>query len=344
MNDAASTMNTNADVVRNNINHSVVMMTKTNNNTYRRQWERFRKLKWDTPYGIALPHGYAGLCSWICGAYLLYESHIRSTLSVYGSIVPYQYVFFTVLNAIGGYLITYKASPQLRLAFKVGSVSQIVSAYYILRFLPSFYTRVPFWILRCLDVAMIIPFSFVNVGFIYGAYIIHKQRPLVAIATVIGAIATWTTYSYPIHLLMDSHWLECIMTHRYPMEDIALVVYVYVPATLCFSAMLFGATLLNHRIISDYTLGVIGAVCIIGTVFVNLFIQEVQVTDITGSQIIMPCPAPEPGSWMYTLEVWSDSRNFFRALLSSPTVQQFVQLSGIVEITDHTSYRPAVAS
>ena len=96
--------------------------------------------------------------------------------------------------------------------------------------------------LRFLDCAMSVPFSFVNVGFIYGAYIIHKHRPLVAVAIVIGAIATWTTYSYPINLLFDSHWLECIMTHRYPMEDIALVTYVYVPATLCFSAMLFGAT------------------------------------------------------------------------------------------------------
>jgi hypothetical protein len=325
------------------IDSTKMMMNTAKKSKSQRQWERFRKLKWDTPYPFAIPHGYAGLCSWICGSYLLYKSHVQSTLSVYGTIVPYQYVFFTVMNAVGGYLITYKASPQLRLAFKVGSVSQCVSCYYILRFLPSFYTRVPFPLLQFMDRAMIIPFSFVNVGFLYGAYVIYKQRPLVAMATVIGAIATWTTYSYPINLLIDSHWLECIMTHRYPMEDIALVSYVYVPATLCFSAILFGATLLNHRIISDFTLGVIGSICIIGTVFVNLLIQEIQVTDITGLQIIMPCPAPEPGTWAHTFEVWTDSRNFFRTLLSTSIAQHLVDLAGIVKITDHTSYRPNAA-
>lgn len=315
-------------------------MTTTSVVQLQNRWKRFQKMNWSTP-SMTVPHGYAGICSLLCGSYLLYTSQFQSTLDAFGTSLPYQYVFFTILNAIGGYRIAYKAPTKTRIVFKACAIFQCVSCYYVIRFLPTFYTRIPYAALRIMDCAMVLPFLSVGCSFLYAAYLVRKQSPTSAVAIVVGVIASATTFCYPMHLVYDGQWLNCVLEQRYSAEDITLTAYVYLPATMCFSLMIFGATLLQRHIISDGMLGMIGIFCFVGAVFMGLLMPEIQLPEICGLHIYMPCPAPEPGSLSYRIEKATDPRENFQLLLSYPWAQRMVQLLGAVPITDHTSYRPA---
>jgi hypothetical protein len=273
---------------------------------------------------------------------LLYTSQFQSTLDAFGTSLPYQYVIFTVMNAIGGYQIAHKAPSKTRNIFKACAIFQCVSCYYVIRFLPTFYTHVPYSVLRLMDCAMVIPFLCVGFSFLYAAYVVRKQSPTSALAIIVGTFASATTFCYPMHLVYDGHWLECILEQRYSAEDITLTAYVYLPATMCFSLMIFGATLLQRHIISDSMLGMIGIFCFIGTVFMGLLMPEIQLPEICGLHIYMPCPAPEVGTLSFRIEKLTDPRESFQLMLSYPIVQKMVQLLGAVPISDHTSYRPTV--
>jgi hypothetical protein len=302
-------------------------------------WKRFQKMNWASP-SFAMPHGYSGLASLCCGVYLLYTSIGKNTLAPFGTHLPFQYVFFTVWNAVGGYRIAYKAPVATRRVFQACAIFQFVTCYYVLRFLPNFYTRVPSQVLRFLDCAMVLPFLGVGFSFLGAAYDIRKESPAASVAVVVGTMASSLTFCYPLHLVQNAAWLDCIVTQRYPAEDITLTAYVYLPATLCFSVMIFGATLYQRHIISDSFLGLMGMVCCIGVVFTGVFIQEIQLPIVSGQHIYMPCPAPMEGTWSYQMERFTNPRESLQTLLSYPWVASIVRWMGTVSITDHTSYRP----
>jgi hypothetical protein len=299
---------------------------------------KWSRLNWWSPSTI-LPHGWSGILSLLCGAYLLASSQFQSSLAVYGTLAPYRYVFFTVMNAVAGYRISSKASTKYRSFFKAFAVFQCNSCYYVLRFLPSFYTKVPKQMLRIMDCAMVLPFLGVGASFLYAAYVTYKQSPASAVAIVVGTLASATTFCYPMHLVYDANWLDCILEQRYAAEDITLVAYVYVPATMCFSFMIFGATLQLRGIISDVFLGCFCVVCFVWTVFVSVLLLEVQLPRFSGQQIYMTCPAPQEGSLSHWLEKLTDPRSILQQLLTYSWVQKAVAFVGAVPIDDHESYR-----
>jgi hypothetical protein len=299
---------------------------------------KWSKLNWWSPSTI-FPHGWSGILSLLCGAYLLWSSQFQSSLAVYGTLAPYRYVLFTVMNAVAGYRISSKAPAKLRSVFKACAVFQCLSCYYVLRFLPSFYAEVPKEMLRIMDCAMVLPFLGVGASFLYAAHVAYKQSPASAVAIVVGTFASATTFCYPMHLVYDANWLDCILEQRYPEKDIALVAYVYVPATMCFSFMIFAATLLQRGIISDVYVGCLGAVCFVWTVFVSVLLQEVQLPLIGGAHIYMTCPAPPEGSLSYWLERQTDPGDTFLQLLTYSWVQTAVAFIGAMPITDLDSYR-----
>ena len=303
------------------------------------RWVRFQKLKWNTPSYIA-PHGYAGVCSLICGCYLLYTGPFRSTLEPFGTSLPYQYVFFTILNAIGGYQIANKAPKLTRVVFKACAIFQSITCYYVMRFLPTFYPRVPYILLRCMDCIMVVPFLVVGASFMYAAYLIRKEAPASAIAIVFGTLALTTIVVFPMHLVHNGQWLNCLLQQRYPSQDIALTAYTYLPVTLFFSLMLFGATLQQRRIISDAALGMMAIFGMAGVLFVSTLMQEIQLSGNSGLNIYLPCPEPEPGTRSYSIEKAIDLRESFQYVLSFTFVQKLIYLLGIVPISDHSSYRP----
>jgi hypothetical protein len=308
-------------------------------------WNKFQQLNWRIPYYPFLSHGYAGVCSLLCGIYLIYCSQFQSTLAPFGTHLPYQYVFFTVLNAVGGYQIAHRAPRQFRSVFRACSIVQCVFCYYIIRFLPTFYTRIPNVLLRFMDCAMVIPFMSYNAVFLNAAYIVSKENAAIAIAPILGVLATATTFAYPIHLVYDSQWLNCILSERYPAEDITLVAYVYLPATMGFSWMIFCATLHQHKVLSDFGVGVMAMLATFGIILMAVLMQEFQLSIRSGQQLIMPCPMPAEGTFWYRLDRMSDPRDNLRAMLApGGWVQEIFHFLGIVPITDHTSYRPVSVS
>ena len=327
----------------------MVVITKTPlssaSSTLKSRWyHRLQKMNWYNTPSILLPHGCTGIISLVLGCYLLYTSQFQSTLHAFGTSIPYFYALFTIMNAIGGYRIAYKAPSKTRIVFKACAIFQCVSCYYVIRFLPTFYKRIPSYILRVMDCSMVLPFLGVGFSFLYAANLVRKQSPASATAIVVGTLASATTFCYPMHLVYDGHWLECILEQRYSAEDITLTAYVYLPATMCFSLMIFGATLLQRHIISDSMLGMIGIFCFVSTVFMGLLMPEIQLPEICGLHIYMPCPAPQIGTLSYRIEKLTDPRESFQLLLSYPIVQKMIQVIGAVPISDHTSYRPTATN
>jgi hypothetical protein len=119
---------------------------------------------------------------------------------------------------------------------------------------------------------------------------------------------------------------------------------VYLPATMAFSWMIFCATLLQHKVLSDVVVGVMTIVVTFGTILFAYLIQEFQLSNLAGTQLIMPCPMPAEGTFWYRLDRMSDPRDNLRAMLAPEWVQAIFHFLGIVPITDHTSYRPISVS
>jgi hypothetical protein len=139
--------------------------------------------------------------------------------------------------------------------------------------------------------------------------------------------------------LYNANWLKCVLEQRYAEEDIALVAYINLPATMCFLFMIFGGTLLQRGIIPDAFFGGLGVMCFVWTVLMGLLMPEVQLPVISGLHIYMPYPAPRDGSLSHWLEKLTDPRDNFQQLLTYPWVQKAVAFIGAVPITDHDSYR-----
>jgi hypothetical protein len=84
---------------------------------------------------------------------------------------------------------------------------------------------------------------------------------------------------------------------------------VYLPATMAFSWMIFCATLLQHKVLSDVVVGVMTIVVTFGTILFAFLMLEFQLSIRSGQQLIMPCPMPAEGTFWYRLDRMSDPRD-----------------------------------
>jgi hypothetical protein len=61
---------------------------------------------------------------------------------------------------------------------------------------------------------------------------------------------------------------------------------------------MFGATLLNRRIISQMEFGVVFGGCVFGVLIVTVLVQEVHIPIVSTQRLFLPCPEPAPGTWL----------------------------------------------
>lgn len=300
-------------------------------------WQKFKKLTWSSTPSRGLPHGIIGIVSIMLGMYLIAHS-ILGDLSPYHQQQQQQqqcksstlndttttnnnlpialilYSFFTACNAFAGAKLSHVAWKDTQRIFRQCAHLQQCLCFYILRFAPVFSHVLALllqgsslsektmmkWI-HFVDVLLAIVLVFVTLSFQHVAYtqwVVHDKKAI-AVAVSIGSFGMLLLSTYPIQLAIggQEEWWECIQ-QRYPEQNVGMVGYIYVPATVTFSLILFSATLYQRGILSDVQFGIgaatITLVCLIATVLS----QELHIPFVSTQRIYLPCQEPMDDSSM----------------------------------------------
>lgn len=305
--------------------------------TAKKRLKKFHSLNWKSP-SKRIPHGISGLFSLIIGIYLVLHS-------ITGNYKPYYdryntpillYVASTIINAIGGLKMSHLAGSERRGVFKRAAILQICLSYHVLRFTPQI-TQALSWLMetmtankydliatfisasaQILDILFALTTALCTLSFhneTYDFYINSKNTLCIAIS--IGVFGILLLSVYPMHLaILGQEWWECIQT-IYPLQAVGMVGYIYVPASVTFSAILFSATLYLRKIITEIEFGLMSAgivvVCLVGTVLC----QEVYIPDISTQRIYLPCIEPEDGSLEGEIVKALDFSRYARIILST---------------------------
>jgi hypothetical protein len=220
------------------------------------------------------------------------------------------YSFFTACNALAGAKLSHVAWKDTQRIFRQCAHLQQCLCYYILRFAPVFSHVLAFlqqrrsslsekktmmmkWI-HLADILMAIVLVLVTLSFQHVAYTqwVAHDKKAIAVAVSIGSFGLLLLSTYPIQLAIGGQeWWECIQ-QRYPEQNVGMVGYIYVPATVTFSLILFSATLYQRGILSDIQFGIgaatITLVCLIATVLS----QELHIPFVSTQRIYLPCHEP----------------------------------------------------
>jgi len=258
----------------------------------RSTFSRFKGLSWTAP-SKALPHGLTGVVSLLSGFVLIVGSLAGSFAAVESPLLLI-YVASTMANALAGYFMSGRAPRTFQVVFEHAALQQICLVYFAWRF--SSYSRaVPTLLVRPLD-------GLFGVGILFaiGSFVVSSVRlfpPLLAAPVMAGSFALLLLSGYPLQLAYEGDdWWQCVQG-SYPMQSVGMVGYIYVPATWTFGVMLFGATLLSRKIISDTTFCSVFLGLVLATLFATVLLQEVHIPVVSTQKLYLPCPAPPPGSW-----------------------------------------------
>jgi hypothetical protein len=121
-----------------------------------------------------------------------------------------------------------------------------------------------------------------------------------------GCFALALLSVYPFHLAIgEEEWLRCLV-QQYPQQLVGFIGYVYVPALWGLATMLFGATLVERKVITPLRFGQVfggGAGMILLT---TVLMQEVHLPVVSTQRLLLPCPAPPSqsllGWWVRALD------------------------------------------
>lgn len=290
-----------------------------------KRYRRWLELKWLTPSRL-VPHGAAGIVTLTLGLMLTLGS-LRGRFGLLETAwaVP-VYCGFTAANAAAGYAMAPRARKTAQMPFKVAALAQLCLTWVAFRFRPSAgpgpginggsalphreawaFTQVE----RSLDVVAAIVLLLANAAMVFTALTVVRVEigNAAAVAICGGSFGLLLLSAYPVHLAIGGdEWLNCVVD-QYPMQLQGFAGYVYVPTTFVFSAMLFGATLLDRAVITSTFFGVVFGGFVAGTVVVNVIVQELHIPYVSTQRLILPCPEAANGTVLFTIgEVLDTSR------------------------------------
>ena len=122
---------------------------------------------------------------------------------------------------------------------------------------------------------------------------------------------------YPIQLAANGQeWWECIQG-RYEMQAAGMVAFIYVPTTVVFNLILFGATLFQRGIINEKELGMSSTVIILTCLVSTVISQEVLIPDVSTQRLFLPCEEPSAVSFHGVVVKWLDFSRYARIFLTS---------------------------
>ena len=183
--------------------------------------------------------------------------------------------------------------------------------YYVIRFLPSFRNYGS----RYVDIAVCFPLVMACLQFLQIAF--SQTSLALQVALTVGTAALSLTLFYPLQLAWDPLWLDCLLEHRYPVQDLAMSVYIYMPATFTFALILFGATLYLRKIITETQFAIISLFLVTFSLLGTVLLQEIQLPEISAQELIMACPYPN--AW----ETATSPRPMLNAMMQTKVIQWY---------------------
>jgi hypothetical protein len=251
------------------------------------------------------------------------------------------FAFMSVANAIGGYRLLRSAPKHTRPIFASAAVFQISLAYFCVRFLPHFTVMWRYleanqtlvglpslalgralWIM---DSAMTLLALYASITLVFqGVCVMWVKSKATAIGIACGGVGILLCSVYPVQLVVRGQdWFECVQD-RYSFQAAAMVGYIYVPLTVTFSLILFGATLMLRGILSYTQFGISTLLVVVLCLFGTVLSQEVHFPDVSTQRIYLPCHEPEMGSLEKSLVDALDFSMYARRVLSSLFGMEFV--------------------
>lgn len=315
---------------------------------------RVRKLNWlSSPYR-ALPHGLTGIISIVSGISLVVRS-LTGHLDVYMltdnlreqedgyeeygssimSMVPFTIIIYaasTFANAVSGYHISHLAPLYARDIFKRCALLQVCLSYYVLRFTPHVSAALSYLVkeeeylaakimnrtVRLVDVAFllvtmtcILSFNTVAIDQWW------KGSRVLSISLALGTLGILLLTTYPLQLAIQGQgWWSCVQD-RYPYQSSGMVAYIYLPATITFSLILFGATLYQRKILSEMEFGIGSGVVVLVCLLATVLSQELFIPDVSTQRIYLPCSEPEIGTLEHDIVKTLDFSRYAREILKA---------------------------
>merc|ERR1719336_2107750 len=189
-----------------------------------------------------------------------------------------------------------RAPAFTRLVFGNAAIFQLILLYYALRFSPLWPESLA-RVTRVLDIAFGLATPAWIVRIFFEAYEILRS-PIERGALFVGCLAFGLLAFYPVQLAWGGQeWWDCVRD-EYPDQSAAMPAYIYVPATMTFAALIFGATLLVRRIISEATFGVAILGFTLATLLATVLMQEVYFPVVSTQRLYIACPRqPAASTW-----------------------------------------------
>jgi len=308
------------------------MCQKSTATRSKRRLTGLRRLRWTTPSSLS-PHGVSGALSVVLGAFLVVKT-LRGELEAFSKessaetipVLLSCYAGFTILSSTAGFRLSKLAQPNTRNIFRRCAILQISMCYFIGRFLPHFtsalkdlqstvgydlsrHIQIMDGIMAGCLVLCILSFN--------GSIVGLELSPILSFSIVFGSIGLMLLAAYPLQLsYFGQDWWTCVQ-ERYPMQAPGMVAFIYVPATLTFSIMLFGATLYQRGIIDAIEYGIGSTLFILVCLVATVLHQEIHIPDVSTQRIYLPCQEPLPGSFEAGAVKAMDFSRYARNLLQN---------------------------
>jgi hypothetical protein len=266
---------------------------KNNSNIIMKRWNA---LNWLTPYKL-FAHGISGIISTLVGFYCVIQAVLGVATDI-PSYLFYTYFISTLTNAISGLKLNSKHKSLIKTAFFICSILQIGYIYFAWRFYqpnPDFFS---FYYLSILDKVMIICILLSILGLIVSIIVDREEissHTGIIVAIILGCLGLATFTGYPLQLSFSTseyatNWYSCLLD-EFPLQNIAFVFYVYIPATVAFGVMIFSVTLMNREIITKSFFVTFILTSLVFMIVLTVLMQENHIPVVTTQKFIILCPA-----------------------------------------------------
>ena len=254
-----------------------------------------------------LPHGISGAVSLITGFLIILGSLSGQYALLRSPWILYTYVISTAMNAVAGLILANTHGTKFtKRPFMSAGLLQLGMVWSVFRFRPEtlvMEAELFYGATRLLDIvfACLLVGNNIQIG-AFAVEMMHSGGPngdfkAIGVAVFASSFAAWLLSGYPIQMAYGGEeWLECV-EQVYPAQRFGFSGYVYVPASWAVGAMLFGASLLNRKIIDTATFALTFGVGVMSVVFITVISQEVHIPYVSTQKLIVPCPAPAEDSF-----------------------------------------------